>query len=116
MAWLLQAGLPEGTRRHPFAAGRDPVTLPCTRATFTEPDDRLAGRLHPEGLASPRRNHNMDRFSKRRETLREDLGTLEVDALLVSSLTNVAYLTGFTGDSATLLVGRDRDVILSDGR
>ena len=27
-----------------------------------------------------------------------------------------SYLTGFSGDSSVLLVGRDRDVILSDGR
>lgn len=58
----------------------------------------------------------MDRFSNRRERLRTEVMAHELDALLVSSLTNVAYLTGFTGDSASLLVGRDRDVILSDGR
>jgi Xaa-Pro aminopeptidase len=58
----------------------------------------------------------MDRFRERRDKLRDELRSLELDALLVSSLTNVAYLTGFTGDSATLLVGHARDVILSDGR
>jgi Xaa-Pro aminopeptidase len=58
----------------------------------------------------------MDRFRERRDKLRGDLTSLGLDCLLVSSLTNVAYLTGFTGDSATLLVGRGRDVILSDGR
>jgi Xaa-Pro aminopeptidase len=58
----------------------------------------------------------MDRILKRRDKLRDDLGGLDLDALLVSSPTNVAYLTGFTGDSSTLLVGRDRDLILSDGR
>jgi len=58
----------------------------------------------------------MDRIRERRERLRESLGALGLDALLVSSLTNVAYLAGFTGDAASLLVGRGRDVILSDGR
>lgn len=58
----------------------------------------------------------MERGARRRESLRGRLEALNLDALLVSSETNVAYLTGFTGDSSTLLVGRDRDVILSDFR
>ena len=58
----------------------------------------------------------MDRFPNRRECLRRNLEAADLDALLVSSATNVAYLTGFTGDSSVLLVGRQRDLILSDGR
>jgi Xaa-Pro aminopeptidase len=58
----------------------------------------------------------MDRYLARRDKLREDLGSLELDALVVSSPANVAYLTGFTGDSSTILVGRDRDTVMSDGR
>ena len=30
--------------------------------------------------------------------------------------TNVSYLTGFSGDSSVLVVGRERDLIVSDGR
>ena len=35
---------------------------------------------------------------------------------MVSSATNVAYLTGFTGDSSVLLVSRERELLISDGR
>ncbi|HUF33533.1 MAG TPA: Xaa-Pro peptidase family protein [Acidimicrobiales bacterium] len=38
------------------------------------------------------------------------------DALVVTSLTNVRYLTGFTGSSATLLVLDHDAVLLTDGR
>lgn len=40
-----------------------------------------------------------------------------LDAILVSSLVNVRYLTGFTGSNAALLVSADRtDVLATDGR
>jgi Xaa-Pro aminopeptidase len=58
----------------------------------------------------------MDRILLRRENLRARLAAENLDALLVVHPTNVSYLTGFTGDSSLLLAGRDRDVILSDGR
>ncbi|MFI5459862.1 MAG: M24 family metallopeptidase [Isosphaerales bacterium] len=58
----------------------------------------------------------MDRFLARREKVRETLKADEIEALLVSAPTNVSYLTGFTGDSSVLVVGRERDLIISDGR
>ncbi|MGC8640652.1 MAG: M24 family metallopeptidase [Isosphaeraceae bacterium] len=58
----------------------------------------------------------MDRILNRRERLRRNFAAANLDALLVSSETNVSYLTGFSGDSSVLLVGRQRDVILSDFR
>ncbi len=39
-----------------------------------------------------------------------------VDALLVTRLPNVRYLTGFTGSAATLLVQPDRLFLVTDGR
>ena len=48
----------------------------------------------------------MDRYPHRREKLRAMLRSDDVDALLVSSPTNVSYLTGFSGDSSVLIVGR----------
>ncbi len=39
-----------------------------------------------------------------------------IDPLLVTNLTNVRYLTGFTGSSAMLLVTPSRAVFLTDGR
>ena len=58
----------------------------------------------------------MDRFRERRERLRPSVNAGEVDGFAISSPTNVRYLTGFTGDSSILLVGHERDVIVSDGR
>lgn len=45
--------------------------------------------------------------------LLEDVGA---DALLVTELANVRYLTGFTGSAATLLVTSDEALLVTDGR
>ncbi len=58
----------------------------------------------------------MNRIADRREKLRRELRSKTVDAFLVSSPTNVRYLTGFTGDSSVLLMTADREIIVSDGR
>jgi Xaa-Pro dipeptidase len=52
----------------------------------------------------------------RRNTLAERCAELDVDALLISTLANVRYLTGFTGSSATVLVGPADSVFFTDGR
>jgi Xaa-Pro aminopeptidase len=52
----------------------------------------------------------------RRTTLAEGLGVRGVDALLVSALPNVRYLSGFTGSNAQVVVGTDAAVFLTDGR
>ena len=57
-------------------------------------------------------NHNPLRIDKLQHSLKSD----GLDGLLVSSATNVSYLTGFTGDSSALLVSRERVLIISDGR
>lgn len=44
------------------------------------------------------------------------LGDAGCDALVVSDLTNVRYLTGFTGSAALLLVGAGGPVFVTDGR
>src|SRR5262245_54125753 len=55
-------------------------------------------------------------FPRRREALRRLLAAKEVGSLLVSDDPNVTYLTGFTGDSSYLLVTRDRELLVTDGR
>ncbi|WP_288050467.1 Xaa-Pro peptidase family protein [Nocardia sp.] len=62
-------------------------------------------------------------YAARRSALRSLLVENEVDALLVTDLVNIRYLTGFTGSNATLLVhswdmrnAEDRTVIGTDGR
>ena len=59
---------------------------------------------------------NAARFRERRDRLRHSLIKNELDALLVTNFTNVTYLTGFTGDSSYLLLGRDHELVISDGR
>lgn len=58
----------------------------------------------------------MDRTPNRREKLLKAFKADQIDALLVSSTTNVRYLTGFTGDDSTFLMTRDRAIVISDGR
>lgn len=57
-----------------------------------------------------------DRFSVRRNRLCKSLKKSGADALLVANETNVTYLTGFSGDSSYLLIGRDVAVLISDSR
>jgi Xaa-Pro aminopeptidase len=52
----------------------------------------------------------------RRARLSERLGTLGVDAIVVTRLPNVRYLTGFTGSNAQALVSGDDGVFFTDGR
>ena len=58
----------------------------------------------------------MERFHARREALRRTLSRSEAEGFLVLSPTNVRYLTGFTGDSSVLMVGLEREILVSDGR
>jgi Xaa-Pro aminopeptidase len=67
-------------------------------------------------FSGPEPSKPMDRFLARREQLRKSLSTDGIDALLVSAPANVSYLTGFTGESSVLIVGRQRDLVISDGR
>ena len=52
----------------------------------------------------------------RRTRLTARLHELEVDALLVTRMPNVRYLTGFTGSNALALVGDAETVFITDGR
>lgn len=57
-----------------------------------------------------------DRTAGRREALRAKLAAEQSSAVLISSVTNVSYLTGFSGDASTLLLTPERAIVLSDGR
>ena len=56
--------------------------------------------------------------SQRRDRLADRLAADGVDAMLVSDLVNVRYLSGFTGSNAALLVfaGDTPAVLATDGR
>ena len=53
-------------------------------------------------------------MSDRTERLLERLPEAEVDLMVVSDLTNVRYLTGYTGSNGLVLVGADRRDFLTD--
>ena len=52
----------------------------------------------------------------RADRVRARLGDAGVDALLVTRLPNVRYLTGFTGSAGLVLVGADTLLLVTDGR
>jgi len=54
--------------------------------------------------------------ARRRDQLRKLLKKQEANALLVTSETNVTYLTGFTGDSTFLLLTPTDAILISDRR
>ena len=58
----------------------------------------------------------MPDFERRRGLLRRKMIKEGIEALLVTSTTNVTYLTGFTGDDSYLLVTGGDAVLLSDFR
>ncbi len=55
-------------------------------------------------------------YGGRRETIARGLAQLDMDALLVSHLPNIRYLTGFTGSNALLLVTRLDSFLFTDPR
>jgi len=57
-------------------------------------------------------------ISQRRARLRERMAAAELDAMLVTDLVNVRYLSGFTGSNAALLIRCDDEVpvLATDGR
>lgn len=57
-----------------------------------------------------------DRHAARQQKLLRIVNREKVEALLVTSETNVSYLTGFTGDSSSLLIGPEQRTIVSDFR
>ncbi|APZ94204.1 M24 family metallopeptidase [Fuerstiella marisgermanici] len=55
-------------------------------------------------------------YSARRSRLTRSFKSAGVDALLVTGLANVRYLTGFTGDSTWLYLSKSATVLISDTR
>lgn len=55
-------------------------------------------------------------YALRREKLLASVSEAKVDALLVTNVANVSYLTGFSGDSSYLLLGPKTELIVSDTR
>src|SRR5438094_8972718 len=58
----------------------------------------------------------MDYPARRRRQLARRLKTDGLEAYLVTDPHNVTYLSGFSGDSSYLVLGRGRAVLVSDAR
>ena len=57
-----------------------------------------------------------DRHLARQACMRDDVRTASLDALLVTSLPNIAYLTGLFASAGALVISADRLVLIVDGR
>lgn len=55
-------------------------------------------------------------YSHRLRTLQNKLSLLKIQAFLVSDLSNIRYLTGFTGSAALCLVTRWEAILITDAR
>ena len=55
---------------------------------------------------------NLDRINK----LRENFRNYEIEGIYVTNLTNVRYLTGFTGSAGSVLILEDESHFFTDGR
>ena len=59
---------------------------------------------------------SIEYFQRRQSILREKIAKENLDGMLVTNLTHIRYLCGFTGSSATLLITDDEIHFITDGR
>ncbi|MFQ6612765.1 MAG: M24 family metallopeptidase [Fidelibacterota bacterium] len=59
---------------------------------------------------------NSNIYLKRQTALKTLLAERGLDGMLITNLTNIRYLSGFTGSSATCIVLPDKQYFISDGR
>ena len=62
------------------------------------------------------RSEGGNSYAKRRDRLQARIGDRDVDAFVVTQLSNVRYLSGFSGSHAILVLRPDGGTIISDGR
>lgn len=58
----------------------------------------------------------MPPWEDRRDRVRSQIRKKRGDAMLISSATNVGYLSGFTGEDSFLVIGKECDILVSDSR
>ena len=61
-------------------------------------------------------NAPTERLNDRHHAVREQMAARRLDALVVTSLPNILYLTNFTGSSAIAVLTRDRLIFITDFR
>ena len=55
-------------------------------------------------------------FKRRQNLLKELLSQKGLDGMMVTNLTHIRYLCGFTGSSATLVITEEQTNFITDGR
>ena len=55
-------------------------------------------------------------YNKRQEKLRKVLGEQGLDGILITNLTNIRYISGFTGSAASCLITPEGQYFITDGR
>ena len=55
-------------------------------------------------------------YFKRQNRLKEVLGDKGLDGMLITNLTNIRYICGFTGSAASCLVTPNGQYFITDGR
>ena len=55
-------------------------------------------------------------YFKRQDRLKQQLGKLKLDGILLTNLTNIRYVCGFTGSTASCLITNEGSFFISDGR
>ena len=55
-------------------------------------------------------------YQRRLDNLKNKLNTLNLDGMYVTNLTNVRYLTGFTGSAGSVLILENKSHFFTDGR
>ena len=55
-------------------------------------------------------------FIKRQDQLKQQLSRLNLDGILLTNLTSIRYICGFTGSAATCLITNGESYFISDGR
>ena len=73
-------------------------------------------RKNPKTPAGNMKNESFASALRRLSNLRERLAQKKIDALLVVSLPNVHYLTGFSGSAGVLLVTLRNSILFTDSR
>ncbi|MDD5723298.1 MAG: Xaa-Pro peptidase family protein [Syntrophales bacterium] len=68
------------------------------------------------GSYKKERVHESPRLGDRTRRVRSMLPGFDVEGILLFGEANIRYLTGFAGSDGTLFVGRERSVLLVDGR
>src|SRR5207247_2382932 len=112
--WRPRSGTGAVSRRPPARAPPPPLVVRSHRVLTTV---RHARSPRSNSGSPPVMSHaKTDTLKRRHQAVRASLADQNLDALVVTSLPNILYLTNFTGSSAIVIVTGDRLELLTDFR